>query len=295
MDSNVRMPFPPDPNPRKPRMHVPPGAWDTHFHAYGPPHLFPYAEERHLTPCAAPIEHYLAVARVLGFERGVVVQSLVHGDVDTRVTQNAIAQSDGRLRGVVRSYPKYEPEDIKRLHAAGIRGMRITPILRLGGQFDQAYLDRIVRLAAVKSWILLVHVDAESIVQLADAIRRIPGPIVLENYALVDGRLGVDQPAIRTLLDLAREPNVWLKLASAYRMRRYGATYDQIVPITRAVAASSPDRVIFGTDWPHSIAFKPGEMPNDGDIVDMLLDFVPDEKARHKLLVDNPKRLFDFD
>ena len=290
-----RIPFPPDPNPRKPRMHIPSGAWDTHFHAYGPPHLFPYAEERHLTPLAAPIEHYLAVAQVLGFERGVVVQSLVHGDVDTRVTQNAIAKSEGRLRGIVRSNPKYEPEDIRRLHATGIRGMRMTPILRLGGQFDQAYLDRIVGLAAVKSWVLLVHVDAASIIQLADVIRRIPGPVVIENYALVDGRLGVEQPAIKTLLDLAKEPNIWLKLASAYRMRRFGATYEQIVPVARAVAASSPDRVIFGTDWPHSIAFKPGEMPNDGDIVDMLLDFVPDETARHKLLVDNPKRLFDFD
>ena len=109
----------------------------------------------------------------------------------------------------------------------------------------------------------------------------------------LDARKGVDQPAMRTLVDLAQEPHVWLKTASAYRMMLKGATYEHMVPIGRAVHEAAPDRVIWGTDWPHSNAYTPGEMPNDGDLVDWLRDFVPDETRRRKLLLDNPKRLFE--
>ena len=295
MNSNDRVPFPPDPNPRKPTLKVPPGAWDCHFHAYGPPHLFPYSEDRFHTPCAAPIEHYFRVAEVLGFERGVIVQSKVMGDKDTRMTLDAIAKSDGRLRGMVRSYPEYEPADIKRLHAAGIRGMRVNFVKNLEGEFDEKYFNRIVALAESKSWVLALHLDPESIIELADVIRKVPLPTVIENYALMDARLGVDQPALRTLVDLAQEPHVWIKCASAYRMIWAGATYEEVVPVASRVAGCSPDRVFWGSDWPHSGVYEPGRMPNDGDLVDWLSDFVPDENARHKMLVDNPKRLFDFD
>ena len=295
MKSNDRVPFPPDPNPRKPKFRIPPGAWDCHFHAYGPPHLYPYSEDRHHTPCAAPIEHYFGVAGVLGFERGCIVQSKIMGDEDVRVTLDAIAKSDGRLKGLVRSYPEYDAADIKRLHAAGIRGMRVNMVKSLDGQYDEKYLNRIVSLASTKNWVIALHVDTESIFQIADVVRKMPMPTIIENYVKMDARLGVDQPVLRALVDLAKEPNVWIKTASAYKMIWRGATYEQVVPVARAVAAAAPDRTIWGSDWPHSGAYRPGIMPNDADLVDWLLDFVPDEKARHKMLVDNPKRLFDFD
>ena len=295
VDRKLRVNFPPTPNPRKPRLKVPPGAWDTHFHAYGPPQVFPYAEDRFFTPPAAPIEHYFKLAAFLGFERGVIAQSSVHGDRDLRVTLDAIEKSDGRLRGMIRASVDHDADDIRRLHAAGIRALRVTLAGHLpGGAFDEKFLEQVVRLAAVKSWVVALHVDPESIVRLADRIRRMPFPTIIENYALMDARQGVDQPALRTMIDLAREPHVWLKTASAYRMMFKGATYDQIVPIARAVAAASPDRIIWGSDWPHSDVFDVGRMPDDGDLVDWLADFVPDEAARRKMLVDNPKRLFDF-
>ena len=116
--------FPPDPNPKKPRLRMPPGAWDTHFHIVGPPHVFPYTEKRWHTPPAAPVEHYLAVAKVLGFERGCVVQPSAHGS-DPAVTLDAIKKSEGRLCGMIRADPGLEDSDIRKLHAAGVRGVRI--------------------------------------------------------------------------------------------------------------------------------------------------------------------------
>ena len=290
-----RTPYPPDPNPRKPKFKVPAGAWDCHFHAYGPPHLYPYSEDRHHTPCAAPIEHYFGVAGVLGIERGVIVQSKIMGDKDCRVSLDAIKKSDGRLRGMVRSFPQYEASDIRKLHRAGVRGMRINMVKSLEGKYDQKYLDRIIKLAAIKSWVIALHVDTKSIFQVADVVKKMPCPTIIENYVKMDATLGPDQPVMRALCDLAKEPHVWIKTASAYKMIWRGATYDQVVPIARKLAAVAPDRVIWGSDWPHSGAYQPGKMPNDGDLVDWLLDFVPDEVARHKMLVDNPKRLFDFD
>ena len=295
MNPKDRVFFPPDPNPRKPKFEIPPGAWDCHFHAYGPPHLYPYSESRHHTPCAAPIEHYFGIAEVLGFERGVIVQSEIMGDKNIQVTLDAIAKSDGRLRGMVRSYPEYELSDIKKLHAAGIRGMRVNMVKSLGGKFDQKYFEKIVALADSKSWVVALHLDPDSMLQTADIIAKMSLPTIIENYIKLDARKGLDQPALRAMIDLAKEPHVWLKTASAYKMIWRGATYEQVIPIGRAVAEAAPDRLIWGSDWPHSGATRPGVMPNDADLVDWLMDFVPDEEARRKMLVDNPKRLFDFD
>jgi predicted TIM-barrel fold metal-dependent hydrolase len=127
---------------------------------------------------------------------------------------------------------------------------------------------------------------------LAEVIRKLPAPTILENFAHVDPREGLDQPALKTFVDLSKEPHIWLKTASLYRWQRRGVAYDPIVAQARFVHESAPDKVIWGTDWPHGDVFEPGQMANDGDLVDSLLDFVPDETIRRKLLVDNPTRLF---
>lgn len=298
--------FPPDPNPRTPKLKVPPGAWDTHFHVLGPPNQFPYAETRFRIAPAAPVEHYLAVAKVLGFERGVTVTSSTHGTVND-VTLNAIRVSEGRLRGMIRADNTLEDADLKRLHAQGIRGIRIElrearsvgdagfDPRQQGSHFEGQELERVVAQAGRMKWPVALHIGPDVLIRSADLIRRLPAQIIIENYAAMDARLGPDQPALRTLVDLAQEPHVWLKAASAYRMMLKGATYEQVLPIGRAVHAASPDRTIWGTDWPHPGVFEPGMMPNDGDLVDTLLDFAPDETVRRKCLVDNPKRLFDVD
>ena len=292
MNAYLRINFPPDPNPKRPKLKVPPGAWDTHFHVWGPHHIYPYSPKHRYHPITSPIEHYLAVAKVLGFDRGVLVQPRVHSP-DTTIILDALKKAGGRLLGMVCDDSNFDDGDLRTLHAAGIRGMRIE--LRSGhGSYDEAAFKTAIRRAEKMSWVLALHVDPVSVVELADVIRKMPVPAIIENYCQVDAREGVDQPALRVMFDLAAEPHVWLKTASAYRMWRKGATREQVLSIARAVHACSPDRSIWGTDWPHGNAFKTGQMPNDGDLVDTLLDFVPDETNRRKLLVDNPKRLFDF-
>jgi predicted TIM-barrel fold metal-dependent hydrolase len=285
--------FPPDPNPKTPKLKMPPGAWDTHFHVMGPPNVFPYAESRHYTPPAAPIEHYFAVAKVLGLERGCLVHPSVHGNKNFDITHDALKKSEGRLKGVIRADAEMEIPEMRKLHAAGIRGVRIDLMGKLGYKFDEKSFNTIVARCAEVRWIGFLHVDPNSLLQTAEVIRKMPITAVIENYAQMDARKGVDQPALKTLVDLAQEKHVWLKTASAYRMIFKGATYEQVKPIGKIVHAAAPDRTIWGTDWPHSDVYEPGKMPNDGDLVDTLLDFCPDEEVRRKLLVDNPKRLFD--
>lgn len=284
--------FPPNPNPKKPRLRIPPGAWDTHFHVYGPPHVFPFEKTDKYLPPACPIEHYLGIAKILGFERGVVVLPTIHG-TNPAVILDAMEKADGRLKGVIRADPNLDTVGMRKLHAAGVRGVRIE-LRKLGIAFDEKQLEGVVAKAASMNWALALHVEPDTIIEQAERIRRLPSQVIIENFALMDAREGVDQPALRTLVDLAQETHIWLKTASAYRMLRKGATYEQVVPIARAVHAASPDRTIWGTDWPHPGVLEPGQMQIDEDLVDMLLDFVPDEVTRHKLLVDNPKRLFDF-
>jgi predicted TIM-barrel fold metal-dependent hydrolase len=295
MNSNLLVNFPPDPNPRKPRLAAPKGSWDTHFHIWGPPHLFPYSEKRRYTPPAAPVEHYLAMSGVLGLERGVVVQPSAHGN-DTRVTLNAIHQSQGRLRGMIRADSNLTPDEVKRLHAAGIRGLRIALRRQHGNSFNEDLFHQMVKLITPARWPLDLQIDGEDIEHLSPLIRKVPVPVIIDTFGHIDFRNGgLEQPAFRELLDLLGTGNVWVKIHGANRFLAWGVRYEDIVAMARAYIAKAPDRILWGTDWPHSEIYEPGKMPNDGDLLDMVLEYAPDEARRHKILVDNPQGLFDFE
>jgi len=288
------VPFPPDPNPHKPRLVAPAGSWDCHFHIYGPPQRFPYDENRGFTPPAAPIEHWQRISAAIGIERGVVVNPAIHG-LNPAVVLDAIARSDGRLRGVVRADPKLTQRDVERLHAGGIRGVRFPFAKELGREFNADLVHAVVPLMEATRWIAQFHVDDDALEHHADTIAAVPLPIVIDGFAGVVPKLGVDQPRLRAYLDLLRRPNVYAKLMCADREMHLGQRYDDVVTIARAIVAHAPDQVIWGTDWPHSYLFEANGVPNDGDLIDMLLDFAPDEAVRRKILADNPKRLWDFD
>lgn len=287
--------FPPDPNPKKPKLKAPPGSWDTHFHVWGPPHLFPYSEKRRYTPPAAPVEHYLKVAKVLGLERGVIVQPSAHG-TDTRITLNAIKVSGGKLRGMIRADAKLTPPDIRALHAGGVRGIRIALRRGHGNAFNRDLFDRTVEQLVPVRWPLDLQIDDDSIEPMSDLIRTVPVPVIIDTFGHIDLRKGgLDQPAFRALLALLDTGNVWVKIHGANRFLAWGVPYEQIVEMARAYIARAPHRILWGTDWPHSEIFEPGQMPNDGDLIDMLLDYAPDADTRKLILADNPEKLFDFD
>jgi predicted TIM-barrel fold metal-dependent hydrolase len=292
-DPNYKVNFPPDANPRKPRFAVPPGSWDSHFHVLAP-HLFPYVEKRRYTPPAAPLEHYLAIANALGLERGCVVQSSFHG-VDARVMVDAVARSGGRLKGMIRVDPELTPQDVRRLHAAGIRGMRLPTLKGFGDTFDAAKFRKIVDLMQPVGWVLSIQLDSTDIVAHAERIERAGVPVIIDTWARIDPRNGFDQPAFRTLLALLATPQVWVKIHGTNRFLEWGVPYADMVEMGRRIIAAAPTRVLWGTDWPHGGIFETNRMPNDGDLLNMLADYAPDESDRRRILVDTPRALFDFD
>ena len=296
--SNLRVNLPWDPNPRKPRFTPPPHTCDTHFHVWGPPDRFPYADSRRYTPPAAPIEHFWAMASVIGVERGFLLHASAHG-FDNAVTLDAVARSDGRLRAVLRATDRYDAATLKQLHAQGVRGMRFNFIERLktsaeSGLFDGERLQKVAAQIAPLRWFIDLHIEAPLVVQNADLLRRVPVPIMIDHFAKVNLAQGVDHPTARTLLDLLGEPNIWIKLSGHPPRVSAGATLAQLTTMAQAMIARAPDRVIWGSDWPHSDVFEPGQMPNDGDLMNMVQGFAPEEATRRKILAENPARLADF-
>ncbi len=295
MESRLLVNFPPDPNPKTPKLKAPAGSWDTHFHVWGPPHLFPYSDKRRYTPPAAPVEHYLKIAAAIGLERGVIVQPSAHG-MDTAITLNAVKVSEGRLRGMIRADPKLAPEDIKRLHAGGVRGLRIALRRAHGNALQEDLFYQMANLIAPAHWPLDLQIDDDAIEPMSEMIKTVKTPVIIDTFGHIDFRKGgLEQPAFRAMLALLDTGNVWVKIHGANRFLDWGVRYEDIVSMARAYIARAPDRVIWGTDWPHSEIFEPGRMPNDGDLIDMLLDYAPDEAIRKRILVDTPAKLFDFD
>lgn len=295
----MRYCMPPDPNPKKPAFTPPPKSCDTHFHVFGPPERFPFAATRQYTPPAAPLEHYLDMAAVLGIERGIVVQPSVHG-LDNEATLDAIARSNGRFRGIARVGDRGTAEELRRLREGGMRGVRFNLLDRPQGNVELDVLDRVVERIAGLGWSVDLHIDPKNLLAQERRIRSMPGPVVFDHLARVNPVEGVRQPAFQLLLDLMKDGRFWVKLSGIDKICKLdlysdqGPGYRDVVPFARAVIEIAPDRILWGTDWPHSNIFAPGRTPNDGELVDLLLDFAPDEAVRRRILVDNPERLYGF-
>ena len=292
--------LPPDPNTRKPRFTPPPNSCDTHFHVFGPPELFPFLSTHEYTPPAAPLAHYLKMAAVIGMERAVVVQPSVHG-LDNSATLDAIAKSGGRFRGVARIDDKTPKAELQKLHDGGVRGVRFNLLDRPQGNVRLDVLDRCVEHIAEFGWSVDLHIDTKNLLEQERRIRALPIPVVIDHIARVKPAEGLNQPAFQLLLDLMKSKKVWVKVSGADKICNtkvhsyFGLPFVEVIPFARAVIAAAPDRVIWGTDWPHSNNFAPGHTPNDGDLVDLLAEFAPDEPARRKILVDNPAALYGFE
>lgn len=279
----------PDPATRTPRYQTPAGACDTHCHVFGPGALFPYAPDRAYTPPDAPFEALVRLHGVLGIERAVIVHASCHGS-DMAVTLDAIERSNGAMRGVCVVDPGVTDAEFERLHAGGIRGVRFNFVRHLGGMPDMGFFDRVLRQVEGLGWHVVLHLDAQDVVPLAPVLSGIRIPFIIDHMGRVRAKDGLQQPAFRQLLDLMRNPLAWVKICGAERISSTGAPFRDALPFARALLDVAPDRVLWGTDWPHpNIA---GDMPNDGDLVDLLAEAVDDEALRHRVLVGNPTRLY---
>lgn len=283
--------YPPHPNPRKPDYELPPGSCDTHFHIFGPPDRFVYGPTRVYIAPAAPFEHLLALMEVLGIDRGVVVQPNIHS-YDNAVTLDAIARSEGRFRGVAKVDDTFAADDLKKLHDGGIRGVRFNLIPDLGGSVDIGLFERVIERIAPLGWSVTFHALPGEVIAHADWLRGIAIPVIIDHFARVSFADGVEQEGFQTLVELMREDHIWAKISCSERLSAEGPPYADAVPFAKALLDVAPERLLWGTDWPHSQRYKPGGQPNDGDLVDLIPLMVPDQAMRQMILVDNPTRLF---
>jgi predicted TIM-barrel fold metal-dependent hydrolase len=246
------------------------------------------------------LEHYQKMLAAIGVERAVVVQPSVHG-LDNSATLDAIKHSHGRFRGVGRIDDQTPKDELKRLHGEGIRGVRFNLLDRPRGNVKLDVLDRCIENIVELGWSLDLHIDMKSLIEQEQRIRRAPIPVIIDHIARVKPAEGLNQPGFQLLLELIKLKHVWTKVSGADKICEtmvhsyHGLPFVEVIPYAQAVIAAAPDRVIWGTDWPHSNNFAPGHTPNDGDLVDLLAAFAPDEGIRKKILVDNPAVLYGFD
>ena len=281
----------PDPDTRTPGFKLPEGACDSHCHIFGPGERYPYAPDRSYTPPDAPLEAFRALHAKIGVTRAVIVNASCHG-LDNRPVLDAIAQSGGRYRGVANIDDAITDAELQALDAGGIRGCRFNFVRHLGGVPDMKVFERVVARIAPLGWHVDLHFDAIDLPQYADMLTRLPVPYTIDHMGRVKAADGFDQAPFRTLLEtMQRDEKCWVKVCGCERVASGGPPFHDAVPFAARIVETAPDRVIWGTDWPHpNVRF----MPNDGDLVDLVPLFAPDEASQRKILVDNPARLFGF-
>lgn len=283
---------PPHPDPHPPRAFVPPpGACDAHCHVFGPAERFPFSPDRSYTPPDAGVDDLARLHARLGLSRAVLVQASCHG-TDNAALLDALQRGGGRYAGVAMIDDTTTDAELDELHAAGVRGTRVNFVAHLGGAPDLAAFERTVARVAPRGWHVVLHFDARDLPTYAGLLDRLPCPYVIDHMARVDATAGLEQAPFQALLRLLDDERCWVKVSGAERLTAAGPPpYDDVVPYARTLIGAAPDRVLWGTDWPHP---NVRHMPDDGDLVDLVAEFAPDEATRHRLLVDNPARLYHF-
>jgi len=278
-----------NPDPGKPRLVIPAGSADCHAHIFGPQDRYPYTPNRSYTPPEASIEAYRRMLAALGFEHGVIVQPSVYG-IDNRCTRDAVAASGGKWRGVAVVEPCVTDSQLAELHAVGFRGVRINLLFKGGLQLNA--LEQIARAIKPLGWHVQLLLDGRDLPELAERLGRLPVDFVVDHMGHMPASLGVGHAGFQALLQLLRGGRCWVKLSGAYRISAKPQPYDDVVAFARALVETAPDKLVFGTDWPHPSISVP--MPQDASLLDLLPTWVPDEPARRRILVENPARLYDF-
>ena len=278
----------PDLNPRPPAIEIPKGACDTHAHIWAPPEQYPYKASRRHTPAAAGIEEYRKMLSVLGLERAVIVQTGIYHD--NQVTLDAIATSNGQWRGIALLKADVSEKEVERLHNAGFRGVRFNP--RNEKAAGLVGIEEVAARIKPFGWHVQLHIDARDLPEIGPRLEKLPVDLVFDHLGHMPTSEGVDHPGFQRLLGMVKDHRCWIKLSAPNRFKDPRPPYPTVLPYAHALIEASADRMVWASDWPHS-RFK-GYMPNDGELLDLLALWAPDAKLRHKILVDNPAKLYDF-
>lgn len=281
---------PPNSNVKRPNYQLPAGACDTHVHVFGPFYKWPLSDDRSYTPQECSFESLKKLHRQLGISRGVIVQGGANG-FDNRVTVDAIQRDPNNYRGVAVLTPDSSITKLKELDRLGIRGCRVSSIVRNG--VGLGHLADMLKLTAAVDWHLLIHLkNCLELLQIEAQLQNGSTTVVLDHLAHITPNEIENQQVIECILRLLDTNRVWLKLASLYRSSNQEHPYNDMLPIIKKFVQARPDRLIWGSNWPHPIC--PVTMPNDGDLVDLIPKWIPNADDRKLILVDNPNQLYRF-
>ncbi len=278
------------PNPSKPTYKPPAGAVDAHCHVFGPEAVFPFAPKRKYTPCDAPKELLFQRRDFLGFDKNVIVQATCH-DTDNRALLDALVNSNNKAKGIAFIDEGFSDDDLKELDRQGVKGVRFNFIKRLVDSTPKEVMQRLAARIAPLGWHIVVYFEQADLDEMGPFLTSLPTDLVFDHMACPNVREGVDGAHFQRFLDfLAANKHFHTKVTCPERFTVAGPPYDDVVPFARAIVERFPDRVIWGTDWPHPN--MPKEAPDDGVLVDMIPKIAPTAELQRKLLVDNPMRLY---
>ncbi|MEA2660185.1 MAG: hypothetical protein QOF64_3005 [Candidatus Binatota bacterium] len=271
-------------------MDVPPLACDCHAHVFDSAR-HPYQATRAYTPPDNPVERLLALHDTLGIERGVLIQASVHG-VDNRAVLEGAAAHPQRLRAVAAVTEEVTDRELERLHAGGVRGIRVNLVDRGGMPFKS--LDALALMAdriRDMNWHIELLVHVENCPDLRRILTGLNVPVIIGHIGYTHATNGLGHSGYQEFVAMLRDGFGWVKLTGPYRISaRERFPYEDVAPFAKVVVAAAPDRVVWGSDWPHVMLNRP--MPNDGDLLEILSEWVPDAELRHRILVGNPTRLY---
>lgn len=280
----------PDPNPKKPKLKAPSGACDTHIHLFGPAAKYPFAHDSPYTSRDQLPETLFALQDTLGLSTAVVVSPGGYSRSYTMLT-DVLEQYPDRLRGVALLPDDTPSAEFARLGKLGVKGLRMISAKR-GGHLPH-YNREIAARAIEHGWHVQFYPHGTDIVDYADKLLALPNDIVLDHFASIPAAGGVDQPAVKAVLRMLDTGRVWLKLSGPMRCTPGNFPYAAVTPLAKLFVKHAPERMVWGTDWPH-VNMDGRDMPNDGDLLDLMLEWVPDEAVRNRILADNAKKLYGF-
>ena len=286
------------PDPSTPQFKVPAGAVDAHCHVFGPGGEFPFAPERKYTPCDASKQQLFALRDKLGFERNVVVQATCHG-ADNRALVDALESSKGKARGVATVKRNVTDAELHEMHAAGVRGVRFNFVKRLVDFTPKDELMEVANRIAPLGWHVVIYFEAVDLPELWDFFTALPTTVVVDHMGRPDVTKPVDGPEFALFEKMMREhTNIWSKVSCPERLSVAGPpaldgeryAYRDVIPFAKRLVDTFPDRVLWGTDWPHPNLKN--HMPDDGLLVDFIPHIATTPELQKRLLVDNPMRLY---
>lgn len=275
---------------RKPKLKLPRNAADCHAHVFGPPAKYPWAANRLYTPPDVSLDDYLAMHDAVGIARGVLVQTGLYGN-DNSFIVDAIKAHPNRLRGIALIGEGVTDKELRHLADNGVRGFRVNRTARTGLAFDVA--RRLAERTKDLGWHVQFLLDVEDHPDLDTMLGSFATEVVIDHMGRPDPDKGLNAPGFQALIRLLKSGRGWAKLSAPYRTSREAPPYNDLTPFAHALVAAAPDRLVWGSDWPHVLL--EATMPNDGDLVDQLGVWVPDEKTRNRILVENAEKLYGFE